>query len=481
MQTKSITDTHGQLSVGIIGAGLTGLTTAFALKQAGIDCQVWEQSSRPGGVIRSLNENGYLIEEGPNSMLIKTPRVQQWLASLGIFSRQVAASEKAAKRFIVRNARAEAMPAGLLAAIRTPLYSTAAKLRILKEPFVRRSSDEDESVAEFVRRRLGPEFLDYGISCLVSGIYAGDPESLSIRHAFPKVWNLEQNHGSLIRGAIALGRKRKRQKQASFKSQMISFDSGLEVLPRYLETELGASVQTTVILENISREKSGEWTVKGRCAGEAFARRVDHLIITIPRHHWDQLPFSDCTGEGNASLRQDLNQVKELHYPPLSTLVLGFPREAVGHALDGFGMLIPAAEKRFILGTIFSSTLFPGRAPDGKVALMNFIGGALQPERAGLTESELVDHTCRDLRDLLKVRGKPSFVHHRYWPKAIPQYPVGHQHFLDQITNIERRFSGLHIQGNYRGGPGLSDCIDNSLDLAEQIRLQLRDNSPGSA
>lgn len=459
-----------QVTVGIIGAGLTGLTVAAALRRDGIDCVVWEQSSRPGGAIRSQHRQGFLVEEGPNSMLVKTPRVNDWLNTLDLGTQQVSASEKSNKRFIVRSGKAEAMPAGLLAAIRTPLYSARAKLRILKEPFLAPSRETDESVGRFVRRRLGPEFLDYGISCLVSGIYAGDPESLSIRHAFPKVWNLEQNHGSLIRGAIALGRQRKKLQTPAFKSKMVSYDLGLEVLVKRLAQELKSDLRTATVLDSIRRSDDGKWRIQGRTGGEAFQTDVDHVVITIPRHQWDQLPVGADDSSGNASLAGRLRAVDALEYPPLSTLVLGFPRNAVAHALDGFGMLIPAAEKRFMLGTIFSSTLFPQRAPEGQVAMMNFVGGALQPDRAALPEAELVDRTCRDLRDLLGVQGKPSFVHHRFWPRAIPQYPVGHESFLDQLEAIESDFPGLHIQGNYRGGPGLSDCIDNALNLAGRLQ-----------
>ncbi len=463
-------DTHPPSRIGIIGAGLTGMTLAHALQRRGLQVQVWESADRVGGAIRSHRDQGFLVEEGPNSMLVKSQTVADWLDSLGLSERLVAASQESKKRFIVRGGKPHAMPSHPLGAIMTPLYSTSAKLRVLKEPFIPRTTATDESVGNFVRRRLGAEFLDYGISCLVSGIYAGDPETLSVRHAFPKVWNLDQSYGSLIRGAIALKRERRKSGVPAFKSRMLSFDDGLSVLSDHLASLLGDCLHTSVELQSITRNESGAWQMHALQQGVPIHREVDQLVITIPRHQWGRLPWhAELRGTDGGSLRDALDEVEDLHYPPLSTLVLGFPREAVAHPLDGFGMLIPEQEQRFILGTIFSSTLFPGRAPEGQVSLMNFIGGTLHPERASLDTDALVQHCCRELKALLGVKSSPSFIHHCFWPRAIPQYPVGHERFLNQLEQLENQFPGLHIQGNYRGGPGLSDCMDSALRLAHAL------------
>jgi oxygen-dependent protoporphyrinogen oxidase len=245
---------------------------------------------------------------------------------------------------------------------------------------------------------------------------------------------------------------------------MLSFTEGLESLPQSIATKLGDSIQTTVAIDSIESLTNG-WNVKGRRMGDTFNHPLDKLIVTIPLHQLAKLPF--CQGNAvGGDLSQSLEDLNTIDHPPLSTLVLGFERNQISHPLDGFGMLIPAKEKRFILGSIFSSSLFPNRAPQGEVSLMNFIGGVTHPDRAELTEAELVDRSCRDLRDLLGLRGQPKFVHRKLWKQAIPQYQVGHGLFIKQLEEIEKRHPDIYFQGNYRGGPGLNDCIENALKLA---------------
>lgn len=448
-------------SIGIIGAGITGLSCALALKQAGHPITVWEPSNRSGGAVISQNIKGYLCEEGPNSMLVKSREVMDWIQQLMPPSEICLANPEAKRRYIVRNGKAHPLPGSLWQAVRTPLYRHRAKLNILGEPFRRKCASDDESVASFVRRRMGAEFLDYGIACLVTGIYAGDPERISIRYAFPKVWNLEQEHGSLIRGALK--RWRTGAGKTAFKPCMLSFLEGLESLTKKIAENLGDGIQTSVAIDNIESSPTG-WVVKGRRMGDSFVSHVNKLVVTIPQHQLAQLPFSQQS-ETTREIQSLLKKTGILDHPPLTTLVLGFERDQITHPLDGFGMLIPAKEKRFLLGSIFSSTLFPGRAPKGHVSLMNFIGGVMNPDRAELPEAEQVDRSCRDLRELLGVSGTPKFVHRKLWHQAIPQYKVGHGLFIQQLEAIENRHPNIYFQGNYRGGPGLSDCIENALKL----------------
>lgn len=450
--------------VGIIGAGITGLTLAKELADHGVEVRIWDQARRPGGAIITQRQDGFLSEEGPNSLLAKSADVWEWIQRNVDPAEIVQPPPAAARRYVVRQGRPIAVPDSLFKGITSPLYSAQAKLRLLGEPFRRKTGAVDESVASFVRRRMGPEFLDYGISCLVRGIFAGDPERISIRWAFAKVWNLEQEYGSLVRGAVA--KKFAKSDAPAFKPKMFSFREGLEVLPRLLADALKDQLMTSVAWNRISKTKDG-WRIEGRHMGDVFTTDVDHLIITVPYNDLATLPIE--SGEEGQSWQAAIESLPRVEHPPLSTLTLGFARDQVEHPLDGFGMLIPTREKRFVMGSIFSSTLFPGRAPEGMVSLMNFIGGMEQPDIAGLPESELVDRSCHDLRQLLGVRGQPKFVHHRYWPKAIPQYHVGHGILLERIGELEANWDGLRLQGNYRGGPGLSDCIGNALALARQF------------
>jgi oxygen-dependent protoporphyrinogen oxidase len=454
--------TEDSRPVVIIGAGLTGLTLATALSRAGRPVVVLEKAERPGGVIRSIRRDGFLAEDSANSMMIKAREVEDFIGEIGLNDRLVDANPIANKRFLMRDGRVLAMPMSMMDAVATPLYSFGAKLRLLKEPFVAPAPrDGDESVAGFVSRRMGREFLDYGIAALVSGIFAGDPQRLSIRHAFPKVWNLEANYGSLIGGAVKLMRERKRQGVQPYKSRIVSFRDGLETLTSEMAAGLGDDLRLGARLEGLGPRQEG-WRVAwsdARGSHEANARAV---VPTVPLEALRALPWTDDLAETFAGL-------PSLVHPPVTTLSLGYRRDQVEHSMDGFGMLAPLVEKRQILGAIFSSTLFPDRAPEGHVLFMVFMGGATRPEMAAKTRDEAVGIARGELAEMFGVSGEPVFVNHRHWPAAIPQYNVGHGEFLGALGSIESLWPGLHVHGNFRGGPGVNDCVASGLSLAARL------------
>lgn len=438
----------------VIGGGISGLATANALARKGKRVLVLEKASRLGGSVRTEEREGFLCEAGPNSMLVKSEAVWNYLSELGLDEERVDANPVSNKRYLIKNGAMVALPQSLVGGVTTPLYNPLEKLRLVAEPFIGKSRLEDESVTSFVSRRMGPAFLEYGISALVSGIFAGDPDRLSIRHAFPKVWNLEQDHGSLIGGALRLKRERRKQGIVPFKSRMISFRKGLRELVTALCNEELLTTRTGARIESVARV-DGVWVV--RESGRVQVAR--QLVVTTPLHAHEELSFDKAIAES-------LLGIPRVDHPPLSTLVLGFDRSQVAHPLDGFGVLFPRMEKRFTLGCIFSSTIFPGRAPDGKVALMCFIGGVQQPENGCLPTQELVKETVKDLAPLLGISGAPCLHSHNFWPLAIPQYNVGHGAFIAALEEVEASFPGLHLRGNFRGGPGLSDCLDNALQFA---------------
>jgi oxygen-dependent protoporphyrinogen oxidase len=439
----------------IVGAGLSGLATAFNLKRQGAPVTVLERAGRHGGVIETGRTDGFLWEAGPSSMLLKARAVEDFLDAIGVAPHITEANPDATKRFLVRNGQVLALPTSPLQAIRTPLWTWPAKLRLLAEPFIPRTRLADESVASFVTRRMGHEFLDYGIAALVSGIYAGNPRNLSIRHAFGKVWNLEQRWGSLIRGAVGLKRERRRRGETPYKSRLLSFAGGLATLGDALAGHLGGNLRLGATITAID-QAAGGWRIGWRDADGEHTERCDRLVLTMQLPDLAALPLPPA-------LRAAWERVPQPEYVAVSTVALGFPRAAVAHPLDGFGMLIPFAEQRSILGAIFASTLFPGRAPDGCVQLMIFAGGAVHPEIATLPEAELVPLVLRDLGDLLGVSGKPVFQRHTFWPRAIPQYNVGHGLFLEALEQVESAFPGLHLRGNFRGGVGINDVLAQAL------------------
>jgi oxygen-dependent protoporphyrinogen oxidase len=443
----------GQRHVLVIGAGLTGLSTAFALMQRGVAVTVLESSSRPGGAVQTGQVAGFLVEHGPNSMMTNDPAVDELLREVGLTDALV--SPLAKKRFLVREGCAVALPSSPVGAFSTTLFSLTGKLRVLTEPFIPRGQAEDESLADLVRRRLGPEVLAYAIEPFVAGIYAGNPEKLSARHAFPKLWNLERTHGSFIRGALRLRRSGPPQK-------MISFRRGMGELPERVAAILGERLHLGVRVNNLRREADGRWHARWSEGGSDRELRCDVVVSTVPAFAVESLPWAD-------DLRGALGVLREIPYPPVTVVALGFRRDELEHPLDGFGMLVPAAEQRRILGTIFSSSLFPGRAPEGHVLLTNFVGGARQPRIAETGDDALVDDVCSDLRDLLGLSGEPVFAKIIRWPRAIPQYNIGYGKILAAMERLEAAWPGLHLAGNYRGGIAAGQCIQNGLRLAEKL------------
>jgi oxygen-dependent protoporphyrinogen oxidase len=438
--------------IAIIGSGITALATAWRRKQAGESCTVFESSKQVGGAIQSIRSGSYLAEEGPNSIQVNSAAVDDFLKSVpGLEDRIVEANVAAKKRYIVRSGKLHAVPMGPASAITTPLWSLSGKLRVLKEPFIKPINPNiEESAAGFVRRRLGDELYRYAINPLIGGIYAGDPEQLSLRYAFPKLYALEQNSGGLIRGAMDKMRTGKRRGAPKLKKRIISFKDGLHELPVYLAAALGDCVQIDVPIDSIRQTDSG-WSIQQGRECSIF----DELIITVPAHALNKLPFEKKITEAFAPLLT-------IDYPPVSVLSLAFKRKDVAHPLDGFGALVPECEERKILGVLFPSSLFAGRAPADEVLLTTFIGGERQPELASADTEALTPMVLEELHALLGISGNPTFIHHRHWPLAIPQYKLGYGALLDQMNQIEHHFPGLKLAGNYRTGISLTYCIENS-------------------
>lgn len=442
----------------IIGAGISGLARAWQLKRHGGDCTVLEQSALPGGAMRSVREGDYLAEEGPNSILLNSLEIEAFLDSIpGLEASIIEALPEANKRFIVRGGKPHAVPTGPLSAITTPLWSFAGKLRVLKEPFIKAApTDGEESVADFVRRRLGDELYRYAINPLVGGIYAGDPEKLSLPHAFPKLHALDQNHGGLIRGGIAKMRAARANKGPKPRKRIISFKDGMAELPEKLAAALGESLHTAVSINSI--RKSGEqWTVAWSSPdGTVIEDTFDQLILTAPAHRLAHLPFE-------SALQSELRKLDAVDYPPVSVISFGFKRADVTHPIDGFGALVPECEDHKILGVLFPSSLFPKRAPEGEVLLTVFVGGERQPECASADTETLKRTVLPELEQLLGIHGEPTFVHHKHWDKAIPQYKLGYGAQLAEMERIEQSNPGLHLAGNYRTGISVTYCLEAAL------------------
>jgi oxygen-dependent protoporphyrinogen oxidase len=443
-------------SIAVIGGGLTGLTAAWRLHTRGHRVRLFEASSRVGGAVGSEPIGGWLVETGPNSLQVNSPDVAAVLDELGLGSQKLAASPAAKNRYVVRDGQLRAMPLSSPALLGSRLFSTSAKLRILAEIFTRRRTrTDDPSLATFVREHFGQEFVDYALDPLVSGIYAGDPAKLSARHAFPRLLEFERTHGSLLRAQIANARERRKRGEPP--SQLISFAGGLQTLTDTLAAALpSGSIQ---LRAKVSRLQPGPpWWLAWQQDDMAYSEKADAIILAVPAATLTSLRV------GN---EHPLAALAGIEHSPVASLFLGFRHDDVAHPLDGFGMLLPEREQRLPLGVIFSSTLFPGRAPDNHVAITVMAGGARRPALARLDPETLLASVLPDLRSLLNVHGDPVFMRHTFWPRAIPQYTLGYDRFLEAMAATEKKFPGLSIGGHVRDGVALGACVASGLRLAE--------------
>lgn len=443
-------------SVGIIGAGISGLSIAYALAEQNIPITVYERSNEVGGAIRSIQKDGWLVEEGPNTLIVKSQEVWDLLDNLELDEKLQEANQVAKKRFVVKNGIPIPIPMSAGSFLKTNLLSIGAKLRLLKEPFVDSSIQFDESIASFIRRRLGDQPLNYGVNPFVSGIYAGDPKLLSIKHTFSSLWEMEQEHGSLTKGLF------KKSRSAASKRALISFTEGNQTLPREIAKVLSDKVHLSTEIRSIEQTEE-QWTVQGATKNNDFETSHECVVSTIPTHILPSILNLDLADE-----------LADIPYAPMGVLALGFKKEDVDHPLDGFGMLIPEVENFNLLGCLFSSTLFPGRAPDGHHLLTCFVGGARNPEMASKSQEELQSMVMKDLNQLLDIDSEPVFSHHKYWPKAIPQYVVGYDRYLSLIDEIENKNRGLFLDGNFRNGVSVPNCISSGFKTARKVHSFLQ-------
>jgi oxygen-dependent protoporphyrinogen oxidase len=448
----------------IIGGGISGLCAGYWLQKNGFSVTVLEAEDEPGGTMKTIHQDGWLIEKGPNSALETTPLLQDLFTELDILPRRRYANEKSSKRYIVRNGILHPLPMTPFTFLRSNLWSSRGKLRLLGEPFVGRAKQE-ESIASFVRRRLGGEFLDYAINPFVAGVYAGDPESLSVQNAFPKLYALEKQYGGLLIGALrSRGERKKRKEIAKDRAKLFSFDDGMQSLPCALAKALGPSLHLNSAVKHIIPQKVGDrplYSITYARDGITSSIEARHVILSTPSH---------ATGDIIRSIDPATAQIlASIYYPPVTEVFLGYKESDIHCPLDGFGFLVPEVEKRQILGCIWSSSLFPNRAPAGFAALTVFVGGARQPKLASLEDNELLQMVQRELDVLMKVRGTSVFSKIIRWNQAIPQYKVGYSKILQTIDRFEKNFRGAYICSNYRNGISVGDCVTNAKRIVETI------------
>ncbi len=451
----------GKADVVVIGAGLTGLTTAFYLVKAGLTVAVIEKEERIGGVIRTIHKDGFTLEAGPNTGVFSTPELVRLFDDLGDRCAPEFANSRGKQRWIWKGGKWNPLPSGLRSAIATPLFSWYDKFRILAEPFRKRGTDPDETVAQLVRRRMGKSYLDYAVDPFISGIYAGDPDRLVTQFALPKLYRLEQEYGSFIRGAV---KKRKEPKDELTKRatrEVFSVKGGLQELIDALGEAVGGE-NFWLGAGGLKVSRSGEKYIATFVQnGETVSIEADRVVTTT----------------GGYALREifrflqpkELEPFEKLQYAKVIEVVAAY-RQWPGIPLNAFGGLIPSKEQRDALGILFTSSIFEERAPEGGAILSVFMGGMRHPELYGKTDEEIGALALKEIRETLQTSGaSPDHLEIFRYRYAIPQYEKNTGERLAAVRSIEERYPGLLLAGNIRDGIGMADRVKQGIAVAEQI------------
>ncbi len=446
------------MKVAVLGGGISGLAAAYHLKKNNIDVTVFESTSSCGGSIKSKYINDFLIELGPNSMLLDSTS-NKLINDINLENRLIKPLDKSKKRFIVKNKQLHSVPLSFSELFNTPLLSLKSKFHLLIEPLITKTKSSDATVADFIERRISAEMVDNIIDPVVKGIYAGDPNKLSVKYAYPKLWDFEQKYGSILIGMKKFYKERKSKGKHPKKNQY-SFINGMQELPNALSNLLDDNIKTNIEIENI--DSSTEWKLIYKSQNKTFQENFDSIIFALPAHKINSLPT-------NKNLDKQFKILDEIDYAPITVVALGFRREQITHPLDGFGMLIPSNENCSTLGSIFSSSLFTGRVPDNNILITTFIGGTNNPEIYKKSNTQLEELVLKDLKILLGVKGTPLITEIINWPNAIPQYNFGYGEILKEINNIEKNLSGIFFSGNYLNGVSVSNCIQSGINSAEKI------------
>jgi oxygen-dependent protoporphyrinogen oxidase len=460
------------IKIAIIGAGISGLSAAHAIQRqaagAGIEVEtvVLEKKDRLGGKIWSLKENGFLCEWGPNGFLDNKPMTLELCDRLGIRERLLRSNDNARKRFIYSEGTLHRLPENGPSFLQSKFISWPGKARLACEMLVPpRREGGDESLADFGRRRLGSEALDKLIAPMVAGIFAGDPETMSLKSCFPRIHELEREYGGLIKAMARLAKKKKAEIKAGKAvasaagpgGVLTSFYDGIQELTDGTAAALGGEVRTEAGVVGILPKRDG-FELHLENGGTLDAELV---VSAAPAH-----TLAAMTSETLPALTEILNQIP---YAPMNVVCFGYQRQKIARDLDGFGYLIPKKEGKNILGTLWDSSIFPDRAPEGHVLLRSMMGGATNPGAIDLAESEVKAKVMADLKEIMGIDAEPDFVRIFRHRQAIPQYTVGHGQRLLALDERLGAAPGLFLTGNAFFGVGLNDCVNASNQIAEKV------------
>lgn len=446
------------MQVIVIGGGISGLCCAYRLRELGASVTLLEASDRVGGMIHTVEREGFLFELGPQSFLTND-LLRNLISSLNLDSEFLAADPKL-PRYILKKGRLRAAPLSPGGLAATSLLSARTRMRIFTEP-LRNSKppDDDESVAAFIRRKFGSDLLENLAGPFVSGIYAGDPEKLSMRSAFPQIHKFEQQFGSVIRGAM-----KSRPAKGKPRPALASFRHGVATLVRTLAHSMGSAIRFQTSVDRIEAEGgsvSPRFHVRITRGSRAEDLPADAVVAAVPT------PVAGRIAAPVSARCAEL--LAQIPYAPVAVVALGYRREDIARPLNGFGFLVPRGENLRILGTVWNSSLFPGRAPEDSVLLTSFVGGATNPSAVQLDEDALAAAVEGELAGVMVTTGKPiATMVHRY-ERALPQYNLGHGQIVAGLKEEQSRHPGLFLAGNYLEGPSIGSCVEQAYDTAENV------------
>jgi oxygen-dependent protoporphyrinogen oxidase len=454
----------GAYDVVIAGGGISGLSALHFVRQLKpeLNVHLFEADSRLGGTIGTDHEDGYSFDWGPNGFLDREPLTLQFCEEVGLNDQIERASANVSNRFILRKGKLRSVPMSPPAFLTSDILSLSGRLRVMMEPFARGPKDEDESIYEFVRRRIGRQAADYLVQPMVSGIYGGLADRLSLESCFPIMKEMEDEYGSLFKAMIAKAKQAKAKGKKSGGPSgpggwLTSFNGGLNKLVERCEQVYSEFITTGNGISSVEKNSDG-YQVKFEY-GEAITAR--HVVLAVPSY---------CAAGIVTDLCQPLsNALKKIPYAPISVVCQGYSEGDVGRKLDGFGFLVPSKEGRRILGSIWTSSIFSNRAPDGFVQLRTMVGGDGDHESMQLSDEELVDCVNKDLDGILGLTGVAAKVKLYRWQYGIPQFKIGHKKIMAEIEQHLQDQPSLHISGNAYYGIGLNDCVKQSYRVVEKI------------
>lgn len=462
-------NTSHETDVLIIGAGLCGLTTAYELEQHHLKVTVIEESDTVGGVIQSESVEGYLIERGPHTFQNTGNAIIDLCQRLQLTPQP--ASDVSHDRFVFSQGKLNPVPSSPLGFLASNLLSFNAKIHVLSEPFIKPLDKQDDiSIADFTRHRLGNEVLTQMVTPFLSGVYAGDPEQLSAQAVFPKLIEWERDAGSIVKGALK-AKKNAGKKEKKLPYALMNFENGMHTLPEALSSHLKQPVLLNHTVKSIQHNDSKVSCTVIDLHQEEKTYQARHIIFATPAY---------VTAELTQSINSLLSKaLQKIDYAPIATCQLGIEENSLKHPINGFGFLVPRTTTFDLLGTIFTSQLFPNRAPKGTQLLSCFTGGALNPDIVAWSDDTLTHEMVKELKVILKEPDlNVSFSKVYRWQKAIPQYVIGHTHTVAQIKEALTASPHLSVTGNYIKGVSLNDCVINAQNTAKAIVEKLNQPQP---